>query len=192
MFSQVIQPDRCGNPGRFFIILDGCPLTNLQVCVRRSRYWKIQVRDTCVPTLRSQRPWESRNRDWDGVWSCLWCHKSHEPCVWRHRFCLTSKPPTLNISVFEGFEKTGQTRLSCVFVVVLRWAQTLTCVIRGLHLHVHLYLDVKRVVVLSSIHCATIPKISPEILRRTLIWKMYGLVFTARVEDMYLSSYRCT
>ena len=43
-------------------------------------------------------PWESRNNDWDGAWSCLWCvsnkrHIFHEPCVRSHRFCMTTNPP---------------------------------------------------------------------------------------------------
>ncbi len=144
-------------------------------------------------------PRENRNSDWDGVWSCLWCvwnkgHGSHEPCVWRHRSWMSVK---LNISVFVpssvgDFEKASQTRLICVFVALLRYVHTLTCIIRGLHLHVHLHLYVKRVVLLSSMHCATMPKISQKILCRTLIWKMYGLVFTTRVLTVFLWSYRHT
>jgi hypothetical protein len=84
---------------------------------------------------------------------------------------------------------TGQTRLPCVFVVVIRCANTL---IRGHHLHVHQHLHVKRSVLLSSMHCTTMPKSSQKILRRALIWKMNGLVFTARVEDVFLCSCRCT
>ena len=64
----------------------------------------------------------------------------HELCVRRHRFCMTTKSPTLNISAFvpssvRGFEKPGQTRLPCVFDALLRCAHTLTCIVRGLHLH---------------------------------------------------------
>ena len=78
---------------------------------------------------------------------------------------MTTKSPTLNISAFvpssvRGFEKPGQTRFPCVFVALLRCAHTLTCIIRGLYLHVHLHLHVKREVLLSSMHCATMPKMS--------------------------------
>ena len=81
------------------------------------------------------------------TWVCNKGHTSHEPCVRRHRFCMTTKSPTLNISVFVtssvgGFEKTGPTRLSCVFVEVFRCTDTLTCIIRGLHLHAHLQIHV--------------------------------------------------
>jgi hypothetical protein len=91
-------------------------------------------------------PWGRRNSDWDGVCSCVWrvnnkLHISHEPCVWRHRFYMTTKSPTLNISVFvpssvRDFQKPGNTRLSRVFVVVIHCTHTLTCIIRCLHLHV--------------------------------------------------------
>ena len=84
--------------------------------------------------------------DWDGVCSGVWCVRNktsyiHEPCVRRHRFCMTTKSPTLNISAFvpssvRGFEKPGQTRFPCVFVALLRCAHTLTCIFRGLQLHV--------------------------------------------------------
>jgi hypothetical protein len=68
-------------------------------------------------------------------------HISNEPCVRRHRFCMTTKSPTLNISAIvpssvSGFEKPGQTRFPCVFVAQLRCAHTLTCIIRGLYFHV--------------------------------------------------------
>ncbi len=60
-------------------------------------------------------------------------HIPHEPCVWRHRFSMTTKSPTLNISVFVpsvwDFEKPGETRSPCVFVALLRCAHTLTCII---------------------------------------------------------------
>ncbi len=148
---------------------------------------------TCADTARKQK------HRLEGSCSCLWCvlnkgHGSHEPCVRRHRFCMQDK---LNISVFVpssvgGFEKTGQIRLPCVFVALLRCAHTLTCIIRGLHLHVHLHLHVKRAVLLSSMHCATMPKISQKIFCRTLIWKMHGLVFTTRVEPVFLCSCICT
>ncbi len=57
-------------------------------------------------------------------------HISLEPCVRRHRFCMTTKSPTLNISAFVPssvwvFEKPGQTRFPCVFVAQLRCAHTL-------------------------------------------------------------------
>ncbi len=68
-------------------------------------------------------------------------HISHELCVRRHRFSMTNKSLTINISDFVpssvcGFEKTGQTRFPCVFVALLHCAHTLTCIMRGLHLHV--------------------------------------------------------
>jgi hypothetical protein len=64
-------------------------------------------------------PREIRNNDWDGFCSCVWrvcnkLHLSYEPCVWRHRFCMTTKSPTLNISTFVhssvwDFENPGHT-----------------------------------------------------------------------------------
>ncbi len=55
---------------------------------------------------------------------------------------LHDKSPTLTISVFvsssiRGFEKPGQTRFPCVFVTLLRVTHTLTCIIRGIHLHTY-------------------------------------------------------
>ena len=49
-------------------------------------------------------PRERRNGDWDGVYSCVWrvynkLHISHEPCVRRHRFWMTTQSPTLNINI---------------------------------------------------------------------------------------------
>ncbi len=35
-----------------------------------------------------------------GVWCVRKLHISHEPCVRRHRFSMTTKSPTLNISAF--------------------------------------------------------------------------------------------
>ena len=87
-----------------------------------------------------------RNNDFDGVCSCLWCvvkedHMSLLPWMWSHRSWMTTKSQNLNISVFRhqspwGLETPGQTRLQCVFVVLRRWAHTLTCIVTGLHLQV--------------------------------------------------------
>ncbi len=68
-------------------------------------------------------------------------HISHEQCVRRHCFSMTTKSPTLNISDFvpssvRGFEKTGETRFPCVFVALISCPHTLTCIMRALHLHV--------------------------------------------------------
>ncbi len=53
---------------------------------------------------------------------------------------------------------------------------------------IHWQVHVKGAVLLSSIHCATMTKISQKILRHTLIWKIHGLVFTTRVEDEFLNA----
>ena len=48
-------------------------------------------------------PRETRNSDFDGVCSCLWCvrkeaYMSLLPCMRRHRSWMTTKSPNLNIS----------------------------------------------------------------------------------------------
>ena len=101
-------------------------------------------------------------------------HISHEPCVRRHRFCMTTKSPTLNISAFvpssvRGFEKPGQTRFPCVFVALLRCAHTLTCIIRGLHLHVSTGSYMSKVRSSCPPCTATMAKISQKILRHALV-----------------------
>ena len=110
-------------------------------------------------------PRQNRNSDWDGVCLCVWCvwnklHTSHEPCVRRHRFFMTTKSPTLNTSAFVpssvwDFEKPGKTKLSCVFVALLYSGHTLTCIVRGLHLH------------LSTCNCMSSVPVSSIVPERT-------------------------
>jgi hypothetical protein len=57
---------------------------------------------------------------------------------------------------------------------------------------IHWELHVKGAVLLSSIHCTTMTKISQKILLHALIWKIHGLVFSTRVEDEFLGSCTCT
>jgi hypothetical protein len=121
-------------------------------------------------------------------------HIYHEQCVRRYRLCMTTKSPTLNISAFvpssvRGFEKPGQTRFPCVFVALLRCAHTLTCIFNFTY---PLTVPCQRCGLLSSMHCATMAKISQKILRHALISKIHGLVFTTRVEDEFLCSCTCT
>ncbi len=76
-------------------------------------------------------PRERWNSDCDSVCSCVWpvhnkLHISHEPCVWRYPFCMTTKSPTLNISdsvpsSVRDFEKPEHTSLPRVFVALLHW-----------------------------------------------------------------------
>jgi hypothetical protein len=70
-------------------------------------------------------PQENR-KTWLGrcLFVCLMCVKQN--------FIISDLVPS---SVW-GFEKPVQTRLPYVFVELLRWTHTLTCIIRGLHLHV--------------------------------------------------------
>ena len=80
-------------------------------------------------------------------------HEKGETVIGTHQWVVSKRPDQL------GF-----------LVLSLRsFTHTLTCIIRGLHLHVHLQSHVKREVLLSSMHCVTIPKISQKILRRALI-----------------------
>ena len=88
---------------------------------------------SCVDTARKQKKLIGTVsvRVFDACATKL--HISHEPCVRRHRFSMTTKSPTLNISDFvpssvRSFEKTGQTRFPCVVV-----AQSL--VLHGLRNH---------------------------------------------------------
>jgi hypothetical protein len=48
------------------------------------------------------------------------------------------------------------------------------------------------VTLLSWTHSTTMVKISQIILRHTLIWKIHGLVFTTRFEDVFLCTCRHT
>ncbi len=96
---------------------------------------------SCVDTARKEKKLIRTVSVWVFDVCATKLHISHEACVRRHRFCITTKSPTLKISAFvpssvRGFEKPGQTRFPCVLVALLRCAHTLTCIIRGMHLHV--------------------------------------------------------
>ena len=122
-FRRLVQKDSCFELGQVRYVLQSPQKCS---CVDTARKQKkligtvsVRVFDVCATKI----------------------HISHEPCVRRHRFCMTTKSPTLNISAFvpssvRGFEKPGQTRFPCVFVALLRCAHTLTCIFRGLQLHV--------------------------------------------------------
>jgi hypothetical protein len=178
-FRRQVQKDSCFELGQVRYVLESPQKCS---CVDTARKKKkligtvsVRVFDVCVTKL----------------------HISHEQCVRRHGSCMTTKSPTRNISAFVpssvwGFENPGQTRFPCVFVPQLRCAHTLTCIIRGLHFQNHWQLHVKCAVLLSSMHCETMAKISQKILRHTLIWKIHGLVFTTRLEHEFLCSCTCT
>ena len=91
-------------------------------------------------------PRETRNSDFDGVCSCLWCvrkeaYMSLLPCMRRHRSWMRNKSPNLNISAFLhpspwDLENPRKTRLHCVFVALLRCAHDLTCILTDVLFHV--------------------------------------------------------
>ena len=91
-------------------------------------------------------PRETRNSDFDGVCSCLWCvrkeaYMSLLPCMRRHRSWMRNKSPNLNISAFLhpspwDLENPRKTRLRCVFVALLRCAHDLTCILTAVLFHV--------------------------------------------------------
>ena len=122
-FRRLVQKDSCFELGQVRYVLQSPQKCS---CVDAARKQKkligtvsVRVFDVCATKL----------------------HIYHELCVRRHRLCMTTKSPTLNISAFvpssvRGFEKPGQARFPCVFVALLRCAHTLTCIIRGLHLHI--------------------------------------------------------
>jgi hypothetical protein len=58
---------------------------------------------------------------------------------------------------------------------------------RSVPSRIQLQIHVKVTVLLFSIQCVTMAKVSQKILRRVLIWKIHGLVFTTRVEVLKMS-----
>ena len=114
-FRRLVQKDSCFEIGQVRYVLQS---PQKYSCVDTTRKKKkligtvsVRVFDVCATKL----------------------HISHEPCVRRHRFSMTTKSPTLNISDFvpssvRSFEKTGQTRFPCVFVALL-----------SLRTHPHMY-----------------------------------------------------
>ena len=92
-FRRLVQKDSCFELGKFRYVLE-----SPQKC-------------SCVDTGRNQKKviGTVSVRVFDACATKL--HISHEPCVSRHRFSMTTKSPTLNIT------------------------HTHTCTMRGLHLH---------------------------------------------------------
>jgi hypothetical protein len=101
--------------------------------------------------------------------SCRVLHISHEPSVWRYRFYMTTKSPTLNISVLLpssvwGFENPGGNEVPLCF----------RCTVSLLHT------------------LCNLAKISHKTLRHTLNWKIHGLFLTLReVKTKTIYECRC-
>jgi hypothetical protein len=146
---------------------------------------------------------KAEKADWDGVCSGVWCvcnKTSYIPWTIRVKasFLHDNQVPHPKYQCFctvisARLRKARANEVPLCF----RCAASLRAHPNRYHQRsapsrIHCQLYVKGVVLLSSIDCVTMTKISQKILRHTLVWKIHGLVFTTRVEDELRCRCRCT